>query len=150
MFWTLAGNLLCNLMGLFQLKYFSSWILASLNCGRLPIETAVSLPRTPPRLHLLLESLRSQARIIIRLLLGLQSQFTLALGNLFRKGNSEQRVPKLWSIILKEMDVYCNFPISLTQAHFFFSHTEGSRLEYKCLRMTLLYVKFELTFSFKI
>lgn len=32
--------------------------------------------------HLLLESLRSQTRIIVRLLLGLQSQFTLALEDL--------------------------------------------------------------------
>lgn len=43
-------------------------------------------PHSPPS-HLLLESLRSQARIIIRLLLRLQSQFTLALEDLFRKGN---------------------------------------------------------------
>lgn len=30
-----------------------------------------------------------------KITLGLQSQFTLALEDLFRKGNSEQRVPKL-------------------------------------------------------
>lgn len=138
MFWTLAGNLLCNLIGLFQLKYFSSWILASLYCGRLPIEAAASiLPLPLP--NLLLGTWGSQARIIIIIrLFVLQSQFALHWKiKLAQKG--QFRVERSQTVIHCTKRIYLQ-PPPLSDPNTFF--TQGSILKCRCLKL-------ELSLSFK-